>query len=482
MVVELAAGMELSTDVCVIGSGAGGAVLATELVLAGAKVVLLEAGGPAPLAKLGESVSRSFRRVLKRRVATVSVARGLPLQPIIHGRCEGGSTALNAGSAFRLPPFIRRQWERRGTVQLDPFFDRVQEFLKVSPTDDELLGTSGEIMLRGVQALGWSGGPVPRNAPGCAGRALCVLGCPEKAKRATHIAYLPVARQHGARVLLNTPAQRVLLRGRRAVGVDAIGQDGRPITIHADKTAVCGGAIFTPPLLERSGIQAPGLGDNLLIHPACVLAVHFDEPIARGPSVPQSVYSDEHLESEGAMLLLAEVPYHLSLPALLTTGVIRSAREFRSTGFWGALIRDDEARGDVRASWRGARRLRYRLGQPERGRLRRALIRLGELAFAAGAQAVTALILRSKRARSAHELSNSLPDPLPRRRLIGGSLHSMGTCGIGRTCDGDGRVRGYEDLYVADASLFPTSIGVNPQFTVMALATGVAASLLDCSL
>ncbi|MEW6778157.1 MAG: GMC family oxidoreductase, partial [Bdellovibrionota bacterium] len=127
----------------------------------------------------------------------------------------------------------------------------------------------------------------------------------------------------------------------------------------------------------------------------------------------------------------------------------------------------------------GSRNLSYALGDLEWERVRRAYLRVAEAAFAAGARAVTPVFYGSKRSKNLKDLERSLPRELPKVRSLGGSVHPMGTCGIGRTCEGDGRVRGYENLYVADASLFPTSIGVNPQFTVMALGTAVAAGILD---
>ncbi len=470
--------MEITADVCVIGSGAGGAPVATELALAGASVVVLEAGGPAPLAELGERIERSFWRVIKNRNAVMSLARGTPMNPIVHGRCEGGSTALNAGSAFRLPEFLQRRWEAAGAPDLTEAFDRVDSFIKVSETADDLLGHNGELMLKGLKATGWKGGRVPRNAPGCTGRAVCTLGCPEKAKQATHLSYLPVARSRGAQVLLNTPASRILMNGKQAVGVEARSADGKLVTVRAGKVVVSGGAVFTPGILQRSGVDAPYLGQNLLLHPGIVLACHFAEPVEMGKAaVPQSVYSDQFLESDGVMMLLGSVPPHLTIPALAATGQMKSIREHTNTGFWGALIRDEAGRGHISAT-RTGKRLDYRLGKTELGRLRTALLQLGELAFAAGATAVTPLLFGSKRSGSLRELARNLPDPLPAWRLAGGSLHPMGTCGIGRTCEGNGRVRGYDNLYVADASLFPTSIGVNPQFTVMALGTMVAAEIL----
>jgi len=472
--------MELSADFCVIGSGAGGAPLATELALAGASVIVLEAGGPAPLAELGERIEKSFWRVVRHRNAALSVATGLPVFPIVHGVCEGGSTALNAGSAFRLPEFLHREWMSRGVPDLTEAFNRVDSFIKVSETADELLGRNGELMLKGLRSTGWRGGKVPRNAPGCTGRAVCTLGCPEKAKQATHLAYLPVARSKGAQVLLRTRATRITASGRNATGVEAVTQDGRRITIRAGRTIVSGGAIFTPSLLARSGISAPRIGENLMLHPGSVLAVEFDEPVEMGQTaVPQSVYCDEFLESEGHMILLGSVPPHLTIPALTMTGSPSSILGHSRTGFWGALIRDGDGRGSVRTGFGGRRKISYRIGGREMGRLRQSFLRLGEMAFASGARSITPLYFGSKKFSSLRELRRHLPERLPVRRMTGGSVHPMGTCGIGRVCDGNGKVRGYENLYVSDASLFPTSIGVNPQFTIMALSTSIAAGLLS---
>jgi choline dehydrogenase-like flavoprotein len=471
---------DVTADVVVVGSGAGGAVVAAELALAGARVVVLEAGGPAPLAKVGESFLTASARVLWQRVGVLSVAHGPVRQPIIHGRCEGGSTALNAGSAFRLPAFLQRRWSAEfGLPDLGDYFARVEDIVRVGLTDESLFGAPGHKMLAGIRALGWRGGAVPRNAPGCNGAALCVLGCPERAKQATHLSYLPMARTYGADVRLRTPVQRVLSRGPRAVGVSAAGPDGREFTVRADTVVVAGGALFSPALLVRSGVAAPHLGEHLLLHPGCVIGARFAEPLAMGTrAVPQSIYSDEFLESEGHMMLLSSIPQVVAAPVLAAARVPEDALRVRHVALWGSLVRDEHDNGRVTVDGTGRRRQHYAIGDLERARLRRAILRNAEIAFAAGAESVAVLGAgRRLRGPNLAAIAAALPDPLPAGWTPGGSVHPMATCGIGRTCEPDGRVRGYENLYVADASLFPTSTGVNPQLTIMALATHVAAGI-----
>jgi choline dehydrogenase-like flavoprotein len=471
---------DITADVVIIGSGAGGAVVAAELALAGAKVVVLEAGGPAPLAKAGESIVTSFVRVLRQRVGVLSVAHGPVRQPIIHGRCEGGSTALNAGSAFRLPAFLQRRWSAEfGLPDLGDCFARVEDIVHVGLTDESLFGMPGRKMLAGLRALGWRGGAVPRNAPGCNGAALCVLGCPERAKQATHLSYLPMARKYGADIRLRTPVQRVLTRGARAVGVRAAGPDGLELTVHADTVVVAGGALFSPALLLRSGIVAPRLGEHLLLHPHCVIAARFAEPMAMGAgAVPQSIYSDEFLESEGHLMLLSSIPQIAAVGVLAAAWAPEDAFRVGHVAMWGSLVRDEHDAGRVTVDAKGRRHQQYAIGDVERRRLRRAILRNAEVAFAAGAEAVAvAGAGRRLRARDLRAIAAALPDPLPVGWTPGGSVHPIATCGIGRTCEPDGRVRGYEHLYVADAGLLPTSIGVNPQLTIMALATHVAGGI-----
>lgn len=466
------------SDVCVIGSGAGGATIATELALAGATVTLLEAGSTAPRPAIGKSEISGLAHAVRGGAYVVSRGGWLLPKFVIHGRCEGGSTAINTGNCFRLPHHIHQEWQQAGVPDLSDYYRRVDTFLQVTETDATLLGTNGHKFLEGIRALNWAGGPMPRNAPGCTGRSICVLGCPEEAKRGTHISYLPVARKNGANVLLNTRAIRIRLKGRRATGLEAVTSNGDLRTFSADRIVLAGGSLFTPALLQQSGINTDGIGKNLCIHPAFLLIPHFPSPVEMGPpSVPQSAYSSEFIESEGFFLLNQSVPQMLIAPLLALLGQTGALPHYARAGLWAALVHDDGA-NSVLSDGSDGYRISCRLTETTRRSARKALLRLAEAAFMAGAHSVTPVLLGTRTIRTYRELDRWLPDPLPENRLITAGFHPMGTCAIGRVCDGTGLVRGYESLYVADASLFPSASGVTPQMSVMALATSVAAEML----
>lgn len=470
---------DIHSDICVIGSGAGGAALAAEMALAGASVSVLEAGGEAPRAMLGESGLQSAIRAIRSGSYVVSSGGWIPPRVVLHGRCEGGSTAINTGNCFPLPESIHSAWKRAGAPDLSDYYRRVDTFLQVSEAGAELLGNNGRKLLEGIRNRGWKGGPMPRNAPGCTGRTICILGCPEEAKRGTNISYLPVARKKGAGVYLNTRAVRIRFAGRRASCVETIStRDGVRRTFHADQIVLSGGSLYTPALLQRSGVDTAGVGENLSIHPAFLLIPHFPGPVEMGPpSIPQSAYCSEFLESEGFLLLNQSVPQPLMAPLLAALGQIGALSRGSSAGLWAALVHD-EGTGSVSSDGGDGYRISYRLTDSVRRSARKAMLRLAEAAFAAGATAVTPVVLGTRQFRDPGALDRWLPDPLPERRVVTGGFHPMGTCSIGRVCEGSGQVRGYEHLYVADASLFPSASGVTPQMSVMALATSVAAGLL----
>jgi choline dehydrogenase-like flavoprotein len=356
--------------------------------------------------------------------------------------------------------------------------------------------------MEGADALGVSGGPLSRNAGDCVQCSSCPQGCKLDAKRAMHVTYLPRAVAAGARVRENVEARRILFDGRRAIGVACTASDpvewasvdgtpgsrrrpSRPYQVRAGTVIAAGGAFGTPELLLRSGVRSPSgmVGHNLHIHPACWVGARFDEEVRGWEGVMQSYCVDEW-EERGILLEATFTPLAFGAQWLPGTGPEHQERmlAFDHVASTGVHL-SDRSSGRVGLTPNGTLRLTYRLHRDEARELVFGIARAAELLFAAGATEVypqiggVPLIRPGELAR----LEDSPPSPGALRLE---AFHPMGTApmaadpGHGVT-DPDGAVHGAEHLYVADASLLPTSIGVNPMMTVIAMASRVARGLAD---
>ncbi len=475
-------------DVVVVGSGAGGAVTAATLAEAGLDVVVLEAGDhydrdSYPSDPL-EAISSLYRE------AGLTIAEGRPSIPVPVARTVGGTTVINSGTCFRAPDPVLEEWRSRFGVEwahdLDPDFAEAEEFLRVTPLDPERMGRNGQLAMEGAAALGASGGPISRNAGHCVQCSSCPYGCRIDAKRGMHVSYLPRAVAAGARVRTGVEARRVLVEGGRAVGVRCVGRGAgeengrrRPYDVRARRaTIVAGGALGTPELLLRSGLGGGQVGRNLHIHPACWVGARYEEEVRGWEGVMQSYYVDEW-ESERVLLEATFTPLAFGGAWLLGAG--REHQEamlgFGHVGSIGVHLSDLSA-GRIGLAGDGSLRATYRLTEEDARRLVFGIARAAEIHFAAGATEVYPNIGRVgalKPGRLADfEASAFKPSEL---RLE--AFHPMGTARIAAdpgegVCAPDGSVNGVADLYVADASLFPTSVGVNPMMTVIAFAKRVA--------
>lgn len=489
-------------DVCVVGTGAGGGVVAKELAEAGAKVIMLERGGPSARLEPHEPVVDGAVRIFSAsRALRTEVAWGVPPMPIIFGRCVGGSAALNAGTCFRLPERITEKWVTRHRLEvfqsayLEKLYVHVETFVNIHEIEPELIGGHGRVFRRGIEALGWSGGPVHRNARGCQGAGACVVGCPHDAKLSPNLSWVPRAIEKGARLLTRCRVQRVVMERGRAVAVEAKwhanGGTGpaQALRVEAPLVVLAGGALGTPEILWSSGLGGSSgeLGRNLRLHPGVVAGGLFDEQLDGWRGAPQSYFSDQFMD-EGVILLVGSVPPPLG--CLLVPGFGETHKQWMSrySGFSdaGALI-SDSATGRLLRGPGGRPILTYRLVEEDARRLHRALERLCRVYLAAGAKVVFPGFIGATPARNERELGEVLTrfgPSLPRRRLVGGSLHPMGTCTMGvspesSVVDPFGRVHGVEGVYVADGSILPTSTVVNPQETIMTLATHIAWGIRD---
>lgn len=467
-------------DAVVIGSGAGGAVAAATLAEAGLDVILLEAGeafdrDSYPSEPL-EAIASLYRE------GGLTIAEGRPPIPLPTGRAVGGTTVINSGTCFRAPQPVLEHWRERYGVawagELDPHFAEAEEFLRVTPLDPERMGRNGQLAMEGAAAIGASGGPISRNAGSCVQCSSCPFGCRIDAKRGMHVSYVPRAVAAGARLRTGVEARRVLVEDGRAAGVRCAGG----YTVRARRaTVVAGGALGTPELLLRSGLGGDQVGRNLHIHPACWIGARYEEEVRGWEGVMQSYYVDEW-ERERILLEATFTPLPFGGAWLLGSG--REHQEailgFDRIGSIGVHLSDESA-GRVSLARDGSLRVGYRLSDEDARRLTFGIARAAEVHFAAGATEVYPNIGRAQVIRrgglAEFEATSFKPSEL---RLE--AFHPMGSARIAAdpregVCSPDGSVNGLDGLYVADGSLFPTSVGVNPMMTIVAFAKVVASGI-----
>jgi len=483
---------DLDCDVCVVGSGAGGGVAAAVLAEAGLDVVVLEAG-PAVSERdfVGDELA-AYRGLYWGGAAATTDDGGIGL---LTGRCLGGTTTVNWTTAFHTPDALRAEWG--GPFPGDDFtrsLDAVAERSGVN-TDHNLPSTRDEIMRRGLQALGWHVAAMPRNVRGCDQDGVCGycgFGCQLGAKQSTLVTWLEDAHARGARIVVETRADRVLVERGRAHGVEAVTRGGARVTVRARAVVAACGALQTPALLLRSGLRNENVGRHLHLHPVTGVSAVFDEDVRPWTGTIQALYSDEHADLDGGFGLKYETgPIHPGV--LVSFAAWRSASDNatmleqlpHSSGI-GVLLRDRGA-GRVRVGRDGRLRVGYRLAPDDARRVRVGIEGAARILEAAGA----------RRVYSSHASKVSYePGPGARERFLADvdregfapgrcaffSFHHMGSARVGASpaasaCNWDGETWDVRGLYVLDGSSFPSASGVNPMLTIEAIAHLNAARL-----
>ena len=476
-------------DVAIVGSGAGGAVAAAELAAAGLDVLVLEAGqhfdrDSYPADRL-EAIQSLYRE------AGLTIADGRPPIPVPVAKAVGGTTVINSGTCFRAPDSVLEEWRGEFGLSwahdLDADFAEAEDTLRVTRLDPNRMGRNGQLAMEGAEALGLSGGPISRNAGSCVQCSSCPYGCAIDAKQGMHVSYLPRAVAAGARLRTGVEARRVLVEDGRAVGVACSARDAsgrpRPFTVRARRAVIAAGGSFgTPELLLRSGLGGGQVGRNLRIHPACWVGARYEEEVRGWDGVMQSYYVDQWEESRGVLLEATFTPLAFGGAWLLGAG--RSHQEamldFGHVGSIGVHL-CDRSSGRVGLGVEGSLRASYKLTREDADRIAYGIARAAEVHFAAGATEVYPNIARvgvlRKGELAAFEATRFKPSEL---RLE--AFHPMGTARIAAdprqgACGIDGQVNGTPGLYVADGSLFPTSVGVNPMMTIIAFSKQIARGL-----
>jgi NAD-dependent dihydropyrimidine dehydrogenase PreA subunit len=487
-----------TVDVVVVGSGAGGATVAARLAEAGCEVAIVEEGTLATDEHTQLPLNERVRLFYRHNGFTFTV--GIPPIFTPMGCTVGGTTVINSGTCFRTPDFVLKRWQQAFGIRdlerdtLEPIFERIEHDLSIQPVPESVLGGNGRVLRWGAERLGVRHAPLNRPQHDCHGSGICAFVCPRNAKLDMRLTYLPRACASGAIIYARCRAERIVMEGDRAVGVDAqildetLQPTGRYLHLRARwGVVVAAGAIYTPLLLKASGIRHPHLGRHLHLHPSVSLFAEMEEPVFGWRGVMQSYGVTEWLE-QGTLIEATFPPLAMGyalhpLPFwgerhqnLLQKGAFIAAM--------GILTADETSEGRVLALPNGRAVMLYRLHPADIQRIVAGMARAAPLLFAAGARAVYTDVPGLERMENPDDIER-----LCRRRWHPGYLnlsayHPAGTCRMGELparCPADscGRVRGTQNLWVADASLIPTPTVVNPQVTIMALAHRVADAILE---
>ena len=495
----------LECDVLIVGSGAGGGITAELLAKAGLKLVIIEEGPLKSSSDFRQREAEAYPTLYQESAGRKTADKAMN---ILQGRCVGGSTTINWTSSFRTPADTLAFWgQRHGLTELTeaamaPWFEQVERRLQISEWRAEP-NPNNQVLRRGAARLGLQVHTMRRNVKACWSLGSCGMGCPTNAKQSMLVSTLPVALDLGATLLVQTQAQRFEFDGGECKSllcqpVQLNGTPmGAPIRIKAKHYVVAGGAINSPALLMRSMAPDPHelLGRRTFLHPTAATSALMDERIEGWNGAPQSVYSDHYLHQhaiDGPLGYKLEVPPIHPGFAQTNLGGIGKAEMQRlpqlpHTQIMLALLRDgfhpESVGGKLSLASDGSPVLDYPLNEAVLEAVQRAHLSMAELQFAAGAKSV----------RPVHEMALDYTSwKAAREAILGldyrpyltriGSAHVMGGCPMGVEASRgvvrpDGRHWQIANLSVIDGSIFPTSLGANPQVSIYGQANRIATGL-----
>ena len=501
-------------DVAIIGSGAGAGITAELLAKAGLQVVLIEEGPLKSSTDFNQKESEAYPSLYQESAARKTGDKAIN---ILQGRCVGGSTTVNWTSSFRTPAPTLKFWQDKfglssyTTEALAPYFAQAEQRLNITPW---LMAPNenNDLLRRGAVKLGIPAASIARNVKGCWNLGSCGLGCPTNAKQSMLVTTIPAALALGAQLLTEVRAERFELANGKVTALicrnvepnGAFAQAGsaqEAIKIIAKHYVLAGGAINSPAVLLRSAAPDPHgrLGTRTFLHPVVMSSSVFAQKVEAWSGAPQSIYTDHFLQTQaidGAMGYKLEAPpLHPLIFASTVPGFGQGQHDlltsFPHNHTLLALLRDgfheDAPGGKVGLRGDNSAVLDYPLTDYVMDGARRALLSMMEIQFAAGARQVFPLHEMAAPYTSwAQARAAVLALPMKPHLLKIVSAHVMGGCGLASTeVQGVTRPDGVhwqlENLSIHDGSVFPTSIGANPQLSVYGavnrLAQGLAKKL-----
>ena len=502
----------ITCDVAIIGSGAGAGITAELLTKAGLNVVIVEEGQLKSSTDFKQKEPEAYASLYQENAGRKTKDKGIT---ILQGRSVGGTTTVNWTSSFHTPPDTLKFWQDKfglkdyTTETLAPYFQQAQTRLNISPWATSP-NENNELLRRGAAKLGIKAEVIPRNVKGCYNLGSCGMGCPTNAKQSMLVTTIPFALDHGATLLVETRVEKLVIEGGRVTAMQciAVKPNAAPVesgkiatTIVAKHFVLAGGAINSPALLMRSKAPDPHkrLGTRTFLHPVAITTAVMKDTVAAWTGAPQSIYSDHFLHTQpvdGPIGFKLEVaPLHpvffgANLPGFGEKQA-ELVRQYPHANVMLALMRDgfhdQSVGGTVELRDDGSPLLDYPISDYVLDGARRSMLAMAQIQFEAGATMVY----------PGHELAGGTStwaatkaaiEALPMKPLLTkiGSAHVMGGCGLGGddklgVTRPDGVHWQLENLSIHDGSLFPTSIGANPQLSIYGnvnrLAQGLAKRL-----
>jgi choline dehydrogenase-like flavoprotein len=490
----------LEVDAVVVGSGAGGSVALRELARAGLSVVGLEQGAWSTPADFDQREDHMLARLFEDSGGRATEDMAIR---VLQGRGVGGSTVHNTNLCKRTPDAILDLWAAKYGVagaaprDLRASFDAIEHDLSVSPIASSMRNANNEALREGCEALGWKAAPLWHNRVGCVGSGFCELGCAYDAKQNALKVMVPHAVAAGARVYSDVEVVRVVHDGAEVSGVLGIVRDagGRPrahVEVRARVVVLAASAVGSAALARKSGVPDPygRLGRGLRLHPGAVVAGRFDREIAGWRGIPQSYECTEHLSheegSDRRVWIVTAFAHPIGAAAALPgfgASHMASMRAYPRLAVLTAMVHD-ETSGEVDVASDGRPVLRYRMTEPDQRQLALGLAACARILLAAGAREVTIPAIPPRRVASvaaldALDLSFARPHSVPLT-----AVHPMGTMCMGEdpttsVVRSTGEHHQLKGLFVADGSLFPTSIGGPPQISIYAFALHLAPHMIE---
>lgn len=497
--------LSIEADYCVIGSGAGGAMAAALIAKTGKKVVIIEEGPLKGHKDFDMQEATAYQSLYQESAARKTKDQAIT---IYQGRSVGGSTTINWATSLRTPASTLKHWTENYKVlgvqekNINPLFDQIEKEFSIAPWQTS--PNANNLMLaKGLDTLNLPWKTIPRNVKGCKNLGYCGLGCPINAKQSTLITKIPEALDAGAQLISQLKAERFVFQKTKIASLECVsssslGSRQPRVKIRAKHFVLAAGAIGSPALLLRS--KAPDskdlIGKRTFIHPVCVSAALTDDAIFANSGAPQSVYSDHFLEgnlsSDPIGFKLETAPMH---PVLLSQVVpwfgdahFELMKKFPYISNIISLLRDgfheDSSGGEVTLRSDGSPVLDYPITNYLWEGFTRAWLTMAEIQFAAGAKKVIPLHSNTSGFTSLSEAREQIPK-LPSPPLLAKlfSAHVMGGLPFGENeevtvLDSFGKFRELDNLTVVDGSMFPTSLGANPQVSILAFSLRNTTALL----